>query len=60
MPRHLLQPIHNLYFDPKYPEFAPRTPWSLANAFPSGLKELDPVPQFKVTAKFGNFFTSLN
>jgi hypothetical protein len=60
MPRHLLRPVHNLYFDPQYPEFAPRTLWSLTNAFTSALKELDPVPQFKATAKLGNFFASLN
>src|SRR5260221_8255643 len=35
MPRHLLRPVHNLYFNPQYPEFAPRTLWSLTNAFTS-------------------------
>jgi hypothetical protein len=28
----------------------------LTNAFTSALKELDPVPQSKATAKLGNFF----
>ena len=30
--------------------------WSLSNAFTSALKELDPIPQFKATAKLGAFF----
>src|ERR1035437_9305688 len=49
LPRHLLRPVHNAYFDPQYPEFAPRTIWSLTNAFTTALKELDPIPQFKAT-----------
>jgi hypothetical protein len=28
-------------------EFAPRTVWSLSNAFTSAFKDLDPIPQFK-------------
>ena len=42
-------------FEPKYQEFRPRTIWSLSNAFTSAFKELDPIPQFKVTAKLGEF-----
>jgi hypothetical protein len=60
LPRHLLRPVHNAYFDPQYPEFAPRTIWSLTNAFTTALKELDAIPQFKATAKLGQFFTTLN
>jgi uncharacterized protein DUF932 len=55
LPKHLAAPVHNLYFNPEYEEFAPRTMWSLSNAFTSALKELDPVPQFKATAKLGSF-----
>jgi hypothetical protein len=33
----------------------PRTIWSLSNAFTSAFKELDPIPQFKATAKLGEF-----
>jgi len=33
----------------------PRTIWSLSNAFSSAFKELDPIPQFKTTAKLGEF-----
>ncbi len=38
---------------------SPRTMWSLSNAFTSAFKELDPVPQFKATAKLGAFFSEL-
>lgn len=43
------------YFEPTYEEFRPRTIWSLSNAFTSAFKELDPIPQFKATAKLGEF-----
>jgi hypothetical protein len=36
-------------------EFRSQTIWSLSNAFTSAFKELDPIPQFKVTAKLGEF-----
>ena len=45
----------SLYFEPKYEEFRPRTIWSLSNAFTSAFKGLDPIPQFKATAKLGEF-----
>jgi len=50
-PKHLARTVHDLYFEPKYEEFRPRTIWSLSNAFTSALKELEPIPQFKATAK---------
>ena len=52
-PKHLARAVHDLYFEPKYEEFQPRTIWSLSNAFTSAFKELDPIPQFKATAKLG-------
>jgi hypothetical protein len=55
-PKHLARRVHDLYFNPQYEEFAPSTRWSLANAFTSAFKELDPIPQFKATAKLGPFF----
>jgi hypothetical protein len=55
LPKHLAAPVHNLYFNPEYEEFAPRTMWSLSNAFTSALKHLDPIPQFRATAKLGAF-----
>ena len=54
-PKHLVRRVHDLYFSPQFEEFAPRTRWSLANAFTSAFKELDPIPQFKATAKLGQF-----
>lgn len=59
VPKHLAPRVHGLYFTPQYPEFEPRTLWSLSNAFTSAFKELDPIPQFKATAKLGNFLQSL-
>jgi hypothetical protein len=47
--------VHDLYFECKYEEFKPRTIWSLSNAFTSAFKELDPIPQFRATAKLGEF-----
>ena len=54
-PKHLVRNVHNLYFEPKYDEFRARTIWSLSNAFTSAFKELDPIPQFRATAKLGEF-----
>jgi hypothetical protein len=54
-PKHLARNVHDLYFEPKYEEFRPRTIWSLSNAFTSAFKELDPIPRFKATAKLGEF-----
>jgi hypothetical protein len=54
-PKHLARTVHDLYFEPKYEEFRRRTMWSLSNAFTSAFKELDPIPQFKATAKLREF-----
>jgi hypothetical protein len=54
-PRHLGRRVHDLYFNPQVEEFTPRTTWSLSNAFTSAFKELDPIPQFKATAKLASF-----
>lgn len=58
VPKHLARKVHDLYFNPHHEEFAPRTMWSLSNAFTSSFKELDPIPQFKATAKLGEFLGS--
>jgi hypothetical protein len=55
VPKHLSRRVHDLYFNPQHEEFAPRTTWSLSNAFTSAFKELDPIPQFKATARLGEF-----
>ena len=54
-PKHLARHVHDLYFRPTHSEFEPRTLWSLTNAFTSAFKELDPIPQFKATAKLSGF-----
>jgi hypothetical protein len=54
-PRHLARRVHELYFAPQHEDFQPRTMWSLSNAFTSAFKELDPIPQFKATAKLGPY-----
>ena len=58
-PKHLARQVHDLYFRPVHPEFEPRTLWSLSNAFTSAFKELDPIPQFKATAKLAGFLQSV-
>jgi len=54
-PKHLARTVHDLYFEPKYDEFRLRTIWSLSNAFTSAFKELEPILQFRATAKLGEF-----
>jgi hypothetical protein len=55
VPKHLARRVHDLYFHPEVEQFAPRTTWSLSNAFTSAFKELDPIPQFRATAKLASF-----
>lgn len=55
VPKHLARRVHDLYFNPQVEEFTPRTTWSLSNAFTSAFKELDPIPQFRATAKLASF-----
>jgi hypothetical protein len=59
VPRHLARRVHELYFHPQHQEFAPRTTWSPSNAFTSAFKELDPISQFKATAKLGGFLDAV-
>jgi hypothetical protein len=54
--RHLARDVHRNYFEPTIEEFTPRTAWSLQNAFTSAFKQLDPIPQFRATAKLATFF----
>jgi len=55
VPKHLARRVHDNYFVPRHDEFRPRTMWSLSNAFTSAFKELEPVPQFRATAKLGQY-----
>jgi len=57
-PKHLARRIHELYFQPIHEEFQARTMWSLSNAFTSAFKELDPIPQYKATARLAGFLQS--
>lgn len=54
-PRHLDRVVHQHYFHPQHEDFQPRTMWSLSNAFTTAFKELEPIPQFKATAKLAPF-----
>jgi hypothetical protein len=54
-PKYLARRVHELYFAPVHEDFQLRTMWSLSNAFTSAFKELDPIPQFKATAKLGPY-----
>ena len=54
-PKQLGRVVHEHYFNPQFEEFQPRTLWSLSNAFTSALKGLDAIPQFRATAKVGQF-----
>jgi hypothetical protein len=47
--------VHEGYFNPTLQEFAPRTAWSLSNAFTGAFHELDAIPQFRATAKLTGF-----
>ena len=55
VPKHIARRVHDHYFEPQFDEFKPRTIWSLSNAFTSSFKELDPIPQFKATARLAGF-----
>lgn len=59
VPRHLVRVVHKRYFDPRHEEFAPRTMWSLSNAFTSAFNELEAIPQFRATAKLGEFLEGI-
>ena len=58
-PKHLARRVHELYFQPAHEEFQARTMWSLSNAFTSAFKELEPIPQYKATAKLAGFLQSV-
>jgi len=58
VPKHLARPVHDRYFNPQHEDFQPRTLWSLSNAFTSAFKELEPIPQFRATAKLAGFLGS--
>lgn len=59
VPKHLDRKVHDAYFNPPHEDFAPRTMWSLSNAFTEAFKELEPVPFYRATAKLGAFLETV-
>jgi hypothetical protein len=59
LPKHLGAVVHEHYFEPKYPDFEPRTLWSLENAFTSALKELEPVARLKSVGRLAPFLSRM-
>ena len=53
-PKHPARSVHDLYFEPKYEDFRPRTIWSLSNAFTSAFKELDPFHTSRLRRNWAN------
>lgn len=54
-PKKLASSVHHHYFEPEHEEFQPRTFYSLANAFTSSFKTLDPVRRMEATAAVSPF-----
>jgi hypothetical protein len=59
LPKHLGAVVHDHYFNPKYPEFEPRTLWSLENAFTSSLKVLEPVARLRSVGRLAPFLSRM-
>ncbi len=59
IPKHLGTVVHEHYFNPQYPEFEPRTLWSLENAFTSAVKELEPVARLRAVGRLAPFLTKM-
>jgi len=59
LPKHLGTVVHKHYFAPSYPEFDPRTLWSLENAFTSAVKELEPVARLKAVGELAPFLSEM-
>ena len=59
LPKHLGTVVHRHYFEPIYPEFEPRTLWSLENAFTSAVKELEPVARLRAVGELAPFLSEM-
>jgi len=59
LPKHLAGVVHENYFHPRYPDFEPRTMWSLENAFTSALKELEPVARLRAVGRLAPFLSKM-
>jgi hypothetical protein len=58
-PISLIKTVHQNYFEPEWEDFRDRTLWSLENAFTESFKSLNPLTQYKTTAKLGRFIAPL-
>jgi len=57
-PVSLFRTVHKEFFvHPSYPEFSPRTLWSLENSVTTSIKRLAPMAQYQQTARFGRFIS---
>jgi len=57
-PQQLAAAVDRNYFHPQFPEFEPRTLWSLENAFTCAFKELRADRQFAAAGKLHTFLQS--
>jgi Domain of unknown function (DUF932) len=55
-PTRMLESVAKNYFEPPHEEFAPRTAWSLHNAFTESAKELPLNVRMRATQELGTFF----
>jgi len=56
MPLRLLPEVSRSYFEPDVPEFAPRTAWSLHNAFTGAAKVMPMTTRLPAIQTLGKFF----
>lgn len=57
LPKHLMRPTHEAYFNSPHEEFPPGNVWSLQNAFTYPLRDrLDPIPRQQAQAAIGEYF----
>ncbi len=60
LPKHLLRPTHDAFFNPKYEDFRARNWWSMNNAFTESIKSLDAYAQQRAAASIGSYFQKKN
>jgi hypothetical protein len=59
MPLRFLPVVAREYFTPSHQDFAPRTAWSLSNAFTHAAKALPVGPRFRALHRLGRIFGAL-
>jgi len=55
-PKHLARDVWDNWRKPAFPEFEPRTTYSLQNAYTSAIATLEPIPAYKSTASLAGMF----